>query len=69
MARTGEMILGSLTNIAILASGNGSNAETIVKYCKFNSQFNVKIIISNNENAFVLKRQEVGYSLASAQGR
>ena len=52
------MILDSLTNIAILASGNGTNAETIVKYCRFNPNFNVKLIISNRPEAFVLQRRK-----------
>ena len=52
------MTLDSLTNIAILASGNGTNAETIVKYCRFNPKFNVKLIISNRPEAYVLQRAE-----------
>ena len=50
------MILVSLINIAILASGNGSNAETIVEYCRRHPNFRVKLIISNREDAFVLQR-------------
>ncbi len=43
-------------NIAILASGSGSNAEAIFKYF-FKSGFaQVKIVISNNINAGVLTR-------------
>lgn len=42
--------------IAIFASGNGSNAEEIIKYFKQHPSISVEIIISNNPNAFVLER-------------
>ena len=43
-------------NIAILASGNGSNAENIYKFFTNSSDIRVVLIGSNNETAFVVKR-------------
>ena len=43
-------------NIAILASGSGSNAENIIQYFSKNDKFNFPIIISNKPNAFVHER-------------
>lgn len=43
-------------NLAIFASGNGSNAENIVKYFKDNSNINVKLILTNNPYAGVIER-------------
>ena len=45
-----------MINIAIFASGNGSNAENISSYFNQNSTINVSIIISNNKNAYVHER-------------
>jgi phosphoribosylglycinamide formyltransferase-1 len=45
-------------NIAIFASGSGTNAENIANYFKTNKNIKVKLILSNNENAFVLKRAQ-----------
>lgn len=42
--------------IAIFASGNGSNAEEIIKFFENHPTINVDIIVSNNPNAFVLQR-------------
>ena len=43
-------------NIAIFASGSGSNAENICKYFKNSSDIAVVLIGTNNENADVVKR-------------
>ena len=46
-------------NIAILASGSGSNAENIFNYLsENNTAIEISLIITNNPNAFVLKRAE-----------
>ena len=45
-----------MKNIAIFASGGGSNAEVIMNYFKNNSEVNVAIIVCNNEKAGVLER-------------
>lgn len=45
-----------MKNIAILASGNGSNAEAIVRYFASHSDINVAIVISNRAKAGVHQR-------------
>lgn len=45
------------TKIAIFASGTGSNAKAIIDY-SFMSNFKVDLIVSNKENAGVLKYSE-----------
>mgnify|MGYP003623492586 CR=1 FL=1 len=43
-------------NIAIFASGSGSNAENIIRYFKNHETIRVALVISNRSNAFVLER-------------
>lgn len=43
-------------SIAILASGNGSNAEEIIKYFSNHPDIGVGMLLSNNSNAFALER-------------
>ncbi len=45
-----------MKRIAILASGNGSNAEEIIQYFKHNPKAEVACIASNKADAFVLER-------------
>jgi phosphoribosylglycinamide formyltransferase 1 len=45
-----------MQNIAILASGSGSNAEKIVEYFDKNEQIKVKSILTNNPSAGVIER-------------
>ncbi len=45
-----------MKNIAIFASGNGSNAESLTKYFNNGNTANVKLIVCNNKNALVLQR-------------
>lgn len=45
-----------MTNIAILASGSGSNAENIAKFFADSTDIRVVAILSNNDDAFVLER-------------
>ena len=47
-----------MTRIAIFASGSGSNAENIANYFDNNSKVEVSLILTNNPNAFVLKRAQ-----------
>ena len=44
------------TNIAIFASGGGSNAEKIIEYFKTSSKGVVALIITNNPTALVIER-------------
>lgn len=48
-----------MVNIAIFASGSGSNAENISNYFKNKEGASVSLIISNKADAFVHKRAEV----------
>ena len=47
-----------MKNIAIFASGSGSNAEKIIEYFKNSSTVNVKAIFCNNPEAGVIERAE-----------
>jgi len=44
------------TRIAIFASGNGSNAESIINYFQNHPGIEVAALLSNNDKAFVLER-------------
>ena len=43
-------------NIALFASGSGSNAENIVKFFSESEKFKFPVIISNKKDAFVHER-------------
>lgn len=45
-----------MTNLAIFASGSGTNAENIVRYFSDSKQIGVKCILTNAKNAGVLDR-------------
>jgi len=45
-----------MNNIAIFASGSGSNAENIIKYFSNRSSARVSLVLSNRREAYVLKR-------------
>lgn len=45
-----------MKNIAILASGSGSNAEKIMEYFKGSTKARVVLVASNKTDAFVLER-------------
>ena len=45
-----------MKNIVLFASGNGSNAEEIIRYFKKNNQGTVVAIFSNKPDAKVLDR-------------
>ncbi|MEJ1236575.1 phosphoribosylglycinamide formyltransferase [Chryseolinea sp. T2] len=44
--------------IAIFASGNGSNAEEIIRYFKHHPTIDVSLLLSNNPDAYALQRAE-----------
>lgn len=46
----------SQINIAIFASGNGTNAQAILEHFQKNIQVEIKCIYSNNSSAYVLTR-------------
>ena len=45
-----------MRNIAIFASGSGTNAENIIKYFSNKNSVKVALILSNKREAYVLKR-------------
>lgn len=45
-----------MVNIAIFASGSGSNAENIVRYFKSHPSISVSLILTNKADAFVIER-------------
>ena len=45
-----------MKNLAIFASGSGSNAEEIMKYFKDHDSVRVALVLSNKPDAFVLER-------------
>ena len=45
-------------NIAILASGNGTNAEQIIRYFQKNDVAEVKLVLSNRRQAYVMQRAQ-----------
>jgi len=51
-------------NIAIFASGSGTNAENIINYFANNKFVNISLILSNKKEAYVLERAK-NHSLAS----
>ena len=47
-----------MRNIAIFASGSGTNAENIIKYFSTRNTAKVCLVLSNKRQAQVLKRAE-----------
>jgi len=45
-----------MRNIAIFASGSGTNAENLIKYFSNNKSAKVSLVLSNKREAYVLKR-------------
>lgn len=43
-------------NVAIFASGNGTNAQRIIEYFSGNLQIKIALVLSNKKDAFVLQR-------------
>jgi phosphoribosylglycinamide formyltransferase, formyltetrahydrofolate-dependent len=48
-----------MKNIAIFASGSGTNAENIARYFSENIDVNVALVLSNNQNAGVHERAKM----------
>jgi phosphoribosylglycinamide formyltransferase-1 len=46
------------TNIAIFASGGGSNAEELIRHFEQDALINIALIVSNRDDAYVLERAE-----------
>jgi phosphoribosylglycinamide formyltransferase 1 len=43
-------------NIAIFASGSGTNTENIINYFKDNDEVSIRLVVSNKKDAYVLER-------------
>ncbi|HXA01855.1 MAG TPA: phosphoribosylglycinamide formyltransferase [Cytophagaceae bacterium] len=50
--------MNTITNIAIFASGSGSNAQKIMGYFQGSENIRVKYLLSNNKEAYALERAE-----------
>ena len=48
----------NMKNIAILASGEGTNAERIIRYFEEKEEVNVAVVIASRASAGVIKRVE-----------
>lgn len=46
----------TMKNVAILASGNGSNAQKITEYFQNHSGIRIRLILTNKKEAYVLER-------------
>lgn len=44
------------TEVALFASGNGSNVQQIAEYFAKHNQIHIAMVLVNNENAFVIQR-------------
>lgn len=47
-----------MKNIAVFASGSGTNTEKIISHFQNNEEMKIALIVSNKADAFVLKRAE-----------
>ena len=47
-----------MINIAIFASGSGTNAEGLINYCAPSKEVKIKLVVTNNPDAGVVKRAE-----------
>lgn len=47
-----------MINAAIFASGEGTNAENLMKYFKNDTRIKIKLVITNRDDAGVIKRAE-----------
>lgn len=45
-------------NIAIFASGSGSNAENLIRYFQENERFRVTLVLTDRADAFVIERAQ-----------
>ena len=48
-----------MNNIAIFASGNGTNAQALIDHFKENTSTRIALLVSNKPNAYVIKRADV----------
>jgi phosphoribosylglycinamide formyltransferase-1 len=51
-----EFIMLNMSNIAIFASGSGTNAENIIRFFRTHPEINIKLVLVNKSQAGVLAR-------------
>lgn len=47
-----------MINVAVFASGEGTNAENLFRYFSSSTTVKIKVVVTNNENAGIVKRAE-----------
>ena len=47
-----------MINIAVFASGEGTNAENLFRHFSTGTSVKIKVVVTNNENAGIIKRAE-----------
>ena len=50
--------MSKIFNIVIFASGNGTNVENIIKSFNNHGSIKIKLVLTNNKDAFVIQRCE-----------
>src|SRR5688572_23034977 len=50
------ILMNKKANVAVLASGGGSNAEEIFKYFRNHPHVDIKLVLTNNPQAYVIER-------------
>lgn len=53
-----EIPIGNMTNLAVFVSGNGSNAERLIRHFAESSVARVVLVVSNRPDAYALQRAE-----------
>jgi len=52
------IIFAPMINIAVFASGEGTNAENLFNYFSTSSKVKIKLVVTNNENAGIVAKAE-----------
>jgi phosphoribosylglycinamide formyltransferase-1 len=47
-----------MINVALFASGNGTNAENLINYFSASKEVKIKLVVTNNADAGIVKRAE-----------
>jgi phosphoribosylglycinamide formyltransferase-1 len=51
-------IFAAMINIAVFASGEGSNAENLFRFFSTSTKVKIKLVVTNNENAGIVEKAE-----------
>jgi phosphoribosylglycinamide formyltransferase-1 len=52
------MYFCAMTNVAIFASGEGTNAENLFHYFKNDTRIKIKLVVTNSDTAGVIAKAE-----------